>query len=80
MLAPSSYAVVKVRERNGADLFVILVADLENADRTGHSWSCSREMAAEELARELGAEGLTADAIAELVQLAQERFRTALGR
>ena len=32
MFAPDSFAVVKVRERNGADLFVILIADLRNAD------------------------------------------------
>ena len=80
MFAPNSLAVVKVRERDGLDAFVILVADLQNADRTGHSWSCSREMTAEELARELRTEGLSADAIAALVQRAQEYFQMALGR
>ena len=80
MFAPNSLAVVKVRERDGLDAFVILVADLQNADRTGHSWTCSREMTAEELARELRAEGLSADAIAALVQRAQEYFQMALGR
>ena len=63
MFAPDSFAVVKVRERHGADLFVILIADLRNADRTGHSWSCSREMSAEELARALEIEGLSPEAI-----------------
>ena len=80
MFAPNSLAVVKVRERDGLDAFVILVADLQNADRTGHSWTCSREMTAEELARELRTEGLSADAIAALVQRAQEYFQMALGR
>jgi len=79
MFAPDSFAVVKVRERNGADLFVILIPDLRNADRTGHSWSCSREMSAEELARELEIEGLSPEAIAELVVRAQDHFRVALG-
>jgi len=79
MFAPDSFAVVKVRERNGADLFVILIADLRNADRTGHSWSCSREMSAEELARALEIEGLSPEAIAELVVRAQDHFRVALG-
>ena len=80
MFAPNSLAVVKVRERDGLDAFVILVADLQNADRTGHSWTCSREMTAEELARELRTEGLSAAAIAALVQRAQEYFQMALGR
>lgn len=80
MFAPNSLAVVKVRERDGLDVFVILVSDLQNADRTGHSWTCSREMTGEELARELRAEGLSTDAIAALVQRAQEYFQMALGR
>ena len=80
MFTPESLAVVKVRERDGLDVFVFLVADLQNADRTGHSWVCSREMTLEELARELRAEGLSTDAIAALVERAQEYFQIALGR
>ena len=48
--------------------------------RTGHSWSCSREMSAEDLARELELEGLSPEAIAKLVVRAREHFRVAIGQ